>query len=537
MDTKSSRTRKTAQKPAHKAANKEEAKTVQKPAHKATNKEEAKPAPSPEPPQTLLVDNEEVNLIDIRATGDILLDITFTNSHSTRTILALNSALPPRLSPFSKPGLPSDRTLFRVRLDTLTKTSAYFSRLLTDARFQEATKLTSSFAALALRGVVPAEAQPADLPRVAITDDDDATQVAGRSPILADLLRILHSGDATSKLSIPYLAVLALMADRFDCAATIGSEFCGRGAVEAEGVGGVVVGGSGQVCGGDEGPSSIFVEPAFFIPSHLFSLTSYVSIRLATGNSMRRITQSLRQEPRALWVANKAHPRAGLHPGDAGIRSRHRPRELEGRAAEHVVGECGDVRTIPVDKERDDGFSAQARGFPDVERFVKEILRGRQLGLDARGMRHSARVRVIIGAKGGKPQGNERHNTQERLLHSKFTLVANSYHPTILMSPPPNNRTPLWQSNASILSQYEHADYPVRAPGDNIIPTRQPDIDFRRHYNPSQLHAPIPLPDISTPTSSPSMFSSLKASLRRKKSNLSTSSRNSWNSADERDGI
>lgn len=222
MDTKSSRTRKTAQKPAHKTTNKEEAKTVQKPAHKATNKEEAKPAPSPEPLQTLLVDHEEVNLIDIRATGDILLDITFTNSHSTRTILALNSALPPRLSPFSKPGLPSDRTLFRVRLDTLTKTSAYFSRLLTDARFQEATKITSTFAALAARDIVPAEAEPADLPRVAITDDDDATHVAGRAPILADLLRILHSGDATSKLSLPYLAILALMADRFDCAATVG---------------------------------------------------------------------------------------------------------------------------------------------------------------------------------------------------------------------------------------------------------------------------------------------------------------------------
>ncbi|KFY90260.1 hypothetical protein V498_06117 [Pseudogymnoascus sp. VKM F-4517 (FW-2822)] len=237
MDTKSSRTLKTAQKPAHKvnkgeakpvqkpvhkATNKEEAKTVQKPGLKAANKEEAKPAPSPEPPQTLLIDEDEVNVIDIRATGDILLDITFTNSHSARTILALNSALPPRLSPFSKPGLPADRTLFRVRLDTLTKTSAYFSRLLTDARFQEATKITSTFAGLKARGIVPTEAEPGDLPRIAITDDDDATHVAGRVPILADLLRILHSGDATSKLSIPYLAILAVMADRFDCAATVG---------------------------------------------------------------------------------------------------------------------------------------------------------------------------------------------------------------------------------------------------------------------------------------------------------------------------
>jgi hypothetical protein len=237
MDTKSSRTRKIAQKPAQKAtkddaktANKEGAKPAPKASNKdddvkttnkASNKEEAMPA-SPEPPQTLLVDEEEVNLIDIRATGDILLDVTFTNSHSVRTILALNSALPPRLSPFARPGLPSDRALFRVRLDTLTKTSAYFSRLLTDARFQEATKISSTFDALKARGVVPAEAHPADLPRVAITDDDDATHVAGRAPILADLLHILHSGDATSKLSIPYLAILAVMADRFDCAATVG---------------------------------------------------------------------------------------------------------------------------------------------------------------------------------------------------------------------------------------------------------------------------------------------------------------------------
>lgn len=200
MDTKSSRTRKTAQ--------------------KANEKEAGKP--EPEPPLTVSIDGVDVSLVDVRATGDILLDVTFDNSHSTRTVLSLGTALPPRFSTFSKAKTPNERVLYRVRLDTLKKTSIYFERLLTDARFQEAKKIAETFASLKARGIAPSEAEPTDLPRISITDDDDATHIAGREPIFGDLLRILHSADITSKLSIPYLSIIAVMADRFDCAPTIG---------------------------------------------------------------------------------------------------------------------------------------------------------------------------------------------------------------------------------------------------------------------------------------------------------------------------
>lgn len=200
MDTKSSRTRKTAQKP-----------TVR-------DKDTAKP----EPPQTIEIDGKSVSLVNVRATGDILLDVTFGNRHAKRSILSLGTALQPRYSGFAKTKTADERVLYRVRLDTLKKTSKYFERLLTDERFQEAKKIAESFASLRARGIEPSESEPAGLPHISITEDDDATHIAGREPVFADLLRILHSADATSKLSIPYLAILAVMADRFDCAAVVG---------------------------------------------------------------------------------------------------------------------------------------------------------------------------------------------------------------------------------------------------------------------------------------------------------------------------
>jgi hypothetical protein len=200
MDTKLSRIRKTAQKPSVKDASK----------------------PEPEPPQTIEIDGKSISLVDVGGTGDILLDVTFENRHSKRTILSLGTALQPRYSGFSKAKTSHGRVLYRVRLDTLKKASVYFERLLTDERFQEAKKIAESFASLRARGIEPSEAEPTELLRISITEDDDATHIAGREPILGDLLRILHSADVTSKLSIPHLAILAVMADRFDCAAVVG---------------------------------------------------------------------------------------------------------------------------------------------------------------------------------------------------------------------------------------------------------------------------------------------------------------------------
>ncbi|OBT80046.1 hypothetical protein VF21_01089 [Pseudogymnoascus sp. 05NY08] len=111
------------------------------------------------------------------------------------------------------------------------------------------------------------------------------------------------------------------------------------------------------------------------------------------------------------------------------------------------------------------------------------------------------------------------------------------------MSSPPYNNTPAWQlpADESIprnMYSYSHGQGPLSLVDNSHFSTgRASDTEFRRHPNAIQPHPPVSLPGItllSTPKST-NMFSSLKASLRRKKSNLSTSSRNSWNSADERE--
>ncbi|KFZ10328.1 hypothetical protein V502_08193, partial [Pseudogymnoascus sp. VKM F-4520 (FW-2644)] len=248
--------------------------------------------------------------------------------------------------------------------------------------------------------------------------------------------------------------------------------------------------------------------------------------------------------------------------------------------------------TLPTYKERCDGRETQTRGVSDVERFVEEPLFGEQLRLNAGGMRGSADVRVIIGhttalltptsdptykstvaslltfqlsgmyhyappkptealtkgydgklvtnilrgsEKGGIPRGKE-----GEILITQTTpqihLVANSYHPTTLMTSPFNNSTPQWQlpaANNSSAHTYAFSNAGQTPMGalhnSNFRTGRASDTEFRRHPDSIQAHSPISLPGITLNTSpkSTNMFSSLKASLRRKKSNLSTSSRNS----------
>ena len=182
------------------------------------------PAPEPEPLKTISLDGEIITLLDFGLKGDILLDVTFDNAYCRRSLLDLGTSKQPRFSnvPLSSEGIPNERVVYRVQLETLKKTSKYFERLLTDIRFAEAKTINTAFQDLAIKGIKPEAAAPEDLPRISIREDEDATQVCGRSGVFSDLLRILHGQDTTSKLSMPHLAVLAVMADRFDCAPTIG---------------------------------------------------------------------------------------------------------------------------------------------------------------------------------------------------------------------------------------------------------------------------------------------------------------------------
>lgn len=193
-------------------------------AEKAIEAQPGTPVPEPEPAKAVTLDGETISLLDFGLSGDILLDVTFDNTYCRRSLLNLGTGQQPRFSnvPLSPKTIQNERIVYRVQLEILKKTSKYFERLLTDTRFSEAKTISTAFEALKSKGIRPSDALVEDLPRISIKEDSDATQVSGRSGVFSDLLRILHGQDTTSKLSMPYLAILAVMADRFDCAPTIG---------------------------------------------------------------------------------------------------------------------------------------------------------------------------------------------------------------------------------------------------------------------------------------------------------------------------
>jgi hypothetical protein len=196
MDTGSGRTRKTIQR----------------------HTEKSSPAPEM---STVEIEGDLYSLVDIRATGDILLEVTFENRKSSLKLVSNSDAAPRGGALVKHTKNSNNKVLYRVRLDTLKKTSKYFELLLGSEKFAEGSGIAAKFASLRLRDIVPSEAEPQELPRISIIDDDDSTRIAGREVVFGDLLHILHGGEATTRLTIPYLATLAIMADRFDCTLTV----------------------------------------------------------------------------------------------------------------------------------------------------------------------------------------------------------------------------------------------------------------------------------------------------------------------------
>ncbi|KAI1388944.1 uncharacterized protein F4822DRAFT_263107 [Hypoxylon trugodes] len=168
-------------------------------------------APEPNPTGTL---PEVVNIVE---DGDIILDVIFENSKDTiRSARATQSRLASReLQPAPKR---KARLAFRVNLKVLKSQSKYFEKLLTDGRFKEAKDITGAFAALSLKNVKPEAADVKDLPWIEIRDDDQATHYAHREGAFADLMRILHEKEVTTKqAALSFVTTLAVLADRFDC--------------------------------------------------------------------------------------------------------------------------------------------------------------------------------------------------------------------------------------------------------------------------------------------------------------------------------
>ncbi|KAI0440996.1 hypothetical protein F4803DRAFT_439610 [Xylaria telfairii] len=174
----------------------------------------------------------EVIVIVISEHGDVVLDTTFQNSKDT--IRAAKKAATAQAPPSRRGGDPQAqqpplpkarvRLAFRVDLAVLRRQSKYFDKLLGDTHFREANDVASAFAALTLKGVKPGAADAAELPWIAIHDDDAATSYAYRELVFADLLRILHGADAATaqpQITMAFVTTLAVLADRFDCAAAV----------------------------------------------------------------------------------------------------------------------------------------------------------------------------------------------------------------------------------------------------------------------------------------------------------------------------
>lgn len=147
--------------------------------------------PSPElevAPPIILVDNETYPVVEIRSTGDVVLDVSFENSNACNKSIPADSLRKLRTS---KAPIPSPRIFYRVRLDTLKKNSQYFKHLL-GPTFAEGASVIEAFEGLARQDLNPTEIDAGLLPRIKIVDEDVATKTLGREVIFGDMLRIIH---------------------------------------------------------------------------------------------------------------------------------------------------------------------------------------------------------------------------------------------------------------------------------------------------------------------------------------------------------
>lgn len=137
---------------------------------------------------TICIDSEDYPVVEIRATGDILLDVSFENTNSCNKSIPTDAL---RIIRAAKSPIPSPRIFYRVRLETLKKQSRYFANLL-GPNFAEGANVTETFGRLAKLGLNPTEVAADELPRIRITDDDAATKTLGRESVFRDMLRIIH---------------------------------------------------------------------------------------------------------------------------------------------------------------------------------------------------------------------------------------------------------------------------------------------------------------------------------------------------------
>ncbi|RDW85855.1 hypothetical protein BP5796_04180 [Coleophoma crateriformis] len=177
--------------------------------------------PVQEPSSTILVDGEELPVIDIRATGDIILDVTFEVTplweKSIEGTLATDKMAK---QAYKKSGPSAVRKLYRVRIDTLKKNSRYFEHLLGSDVFQEGLQVREHLEQLKGSDNDPSSASAEILPRLKIQDDEDGTMTYGREKVFEDMLRITHGGSHVTDnkhIGLHYLTVLVTMGEAYEC--------------------------------------------------------------------------------------------------------------------------------------------------------------------------------------------------------------------------------------------------------------------------------------------------------------------------------
>ncbi|EQL01574.1 protein related to hydroxyproline-rich glycoprotein [Ophiocordyceps sinensis CO18] len=178
---------------------------------------------SSEPPLPADRDASGGHVVEVDEAGDIVLDVTFETSPAV--LNKSRKALPPAdrtLNSRPKAPKPTIKVAYRVSISALKGTSRYFAHLFSNPQFSEARLVAETHNGLVARGVKPSAAGARDLPFIALVDDDEATQAAGREIVFEDMLRILHRRPIkTAKVVMSYAVTLAIVADRFDCVDTV----------------------------------------------------------------------------------------------------------------------------------------------------------------------------------------------------------------------------------------------------------------------------------------------------------------------------
>lgn len=154
-------------------------------------------APVPETAKvmsTIRIEGHEYPLLDIRSTGDVILDVSFKNTAECTKSIPKDYLRELRTK---KLPLPSPRIFYRVRLETLKKHSDFFRILLTPP-FSEGVAVADALKRLAESNENPTEIEAEKLPRVAIVDEDTATKTIGRELVFRDFLQIIHGAVSKS---------------------------------------------------------------------------------------------------------------------------------------------------------------------------------------------------------------------------------------------------------------------------------------------------------------------------------------------------